>query len=49
MIKGILIKHKYHQIIKAYFNVWEKVVWKMVYEYFSDLCKLHLKKMRKPR
>ena len=49
MVNGILRKHKYHQILQACFNVREKAVWKIVYKHFFDLCKLHLKKMRKPR
>ena len=34
---------------KACVNVWEKTMLKMVYKHFSDLCRLHLKKMRKLR
>ena len=49
MINSVCRKHKYHQILQRRALMSGKRLWKMVYKHFSDLCKFHLKKMRKLR
>ena len=51
MINSVCRKQKYHQILQRRALMSEKrlCAWKMVSKHFSDLCKLHLKKMRKLR
>ena len=48
MINSILRKHKYRQTIQRR-ALSKGYMWKMVCKHFSDLCKPHLKKMRKAR